>query len=137
MRSTEKEIRDLGARWADAEVRGDTEALDAMTTADFTLVGPVSFVLEKPQWVERYRSGDLVTAKLDWEDVRIRDYGAAAVAVGVHTQEARHQGTPADGRFRITHVFVREDDRWLIAGIHLSPVGGPPPFAAPGQSARA
>jgi hypothetical protein len=57
---TEKQILDLGAQWADAEVRGDTAALDAMTTDDFTLVGPVGFVLDKPQWLQRYLSGGLV-----------------------------------------------------------------------------
>jgi ketosteroid isomerase-like protein len=125
---TEEQILDLGAQWADAEVRGDTAALDAMTTDDFTLVGPVGFVLDKPQWLQRYLSGGLVTQVLNWTDVRVRDYGLAAVSVGVHEQEAQFQGTPANGRFRVTHVFVREGDRWLIAGIHLSPIGGPRPF---------
>ncbi|MGW4829294.1 nuclear transport factor 2 family protein [Amycolatopsis japonica] len=136
MRSTESEIRDLGARWADAEVRGDTEALDAMTTADFTLVGPLGFVLGKPQWLQRYRGGDLVTEKLDWTEVDVREHGTAAVSVGVHAQEGAHQGNRVDGRFRVTHVFVRDDDRWLIAGIHLSPIGGPPPFARPEAPGR-
>ncbi|ANN17865.1 DUF4440 domain-containing protein [Amycolatopsis orientalis] len=136
MRGTEKEIRDLGARWADAEVRGDTEALDAMTTPDFTLVGPLGFVLGKPRWLERYRDGDLVTEKLGWTEVEVRDYGAAAVSVGVHAQEGTHQGHRVDGRFRVTHVFVRDGDRWLIAGIHLSPIGGPPAFTRPEAPGR-
>ena len=74
-------------------------------------------------------SGDLVTRNLIWDDVHIRDYGDAAVAVGVHTQQASYRGTPADGRFRATHLAVRRDGRWLLAGIHLSRIGGPPPFA--------
>ena len=28
---------------------------------------------------------------------------------------------------------ARVDRRWLLAGIHLSPIGGPPPFAPPGD----
>lgn len=127
---TDEAIRELGRRWAEAEQRGDTAALDAMSTDDFTLVGPLGFVLDKQQWLDRYRTGAFVTQSLTWDDVSVRDYGDAAVAVGRHTQQAQYQGQPADGSFRATHIMVRRGGRWLLAGQHLSPVGGPPPFAA-------
>src|SRR5262249_22722187 len=115
--------------WAAAEQSGDVSTLDAMAVSDFTLVGPLGFVLNKEQWLDRYRAGSaLVTKSLVWDQVQVRDYGDTAVAVGVHTQEATYQGTLADGRFRATHIAVRRDDGWALAGIHLSPIGGPPPF---------
>jgi ketosteroid isomerase-like protein len=125
---TMTEIHELGQQWAQAEVRGDTAPLEQMTTDDFTLVGPLGFVLDKQQWLNRYTAGDLVTTSLTWTDATIREYGTAAVSVGVHEQTARFQGQPADGRFRITHVFVRPDDRWLIAAVHLSPMASTPPI---------
>ncbi|MGI8329167.1 nuclear transport factor 2 family protein [Actinomadura scrupuli] len=124
--TTEEQVRELGRRWADAEVRADVAALEAMTTGDFTLVGPVGFVLDKQQWLDRYRTGAFVTRSLVWDEVQVRDYGSAAVAVGRHTQEAAYQGQQSDGRFRVTHIAVREGERWLLAGLHLSPVAGPP-----------
>ena len=129
MTTTKDSIQQLGRDWANAEVRGDVAALDAMTTDDFTLVGPLGFVLDKQQWLRRYQGGGLVTQQLSWEEAQVRDYGSAAVSVGVHDQKAEYNGQPADGRFRITHVFVHDGDRWLLAGVHLSPIGGPPPFA--------
>jgi ketosteroid isomerase-like protein len=128
--STREQVRDLGRRWADAEQRGDVAALDAMATDDFVLVGPVGFVLDKQQWLGRYRSGTFVTHSLTWDEVSVRRYGDAAVAVGVHTQQAEYEGHPADGSFRATHIAVRRGNQWLLAGQHLSPIGGPPPFAA-------
>jgi ketosteroid isomerase-like protein len=125
-----EEIQEIGTRWADAEQRADSAALDALTTDDFTLVGPVGFVLDKQQWLGRYRGG-FAPEELTWDDVTVRGYGDAAVAVGRQTQKASFQGQRADGQFRTTHVFVRQDDRWLLAGQHLSPIGGPPPFARP------
>lgn len=130
--STEEQIREFGRVWAAAEVRGDTETLEGLVVDGFRLVGPVGFVLDKQQWLMRYSGGGLVTEKLDWEDVEVRDFGATAVAIGVHAQVARHQGNPANGRFRATHVMVRADDGWRLAGIHLSTIGGPPPFANQG-----
>jgi ketosteroid isomerase-like protein len=126
MSTTNEQVRELGRRWAEAEQRGDTAVLDALTTEDFTLVGPLGFMLDKQQWLDRYRSGDLVTRSVAWEDVDVRDYGAAAVAIGRITQQAEYQGRSADGRFRATHIAVRRDDRWLLAGLHYSPLGGPP-----------
>lgn len=130
--STEEQIRELGRRWAAAEEQGDTETLDGLTADGFRLVGPLGFVLDKPQWLMRYRGGALVTEVLKWEDVEVRDFGGTAIAIGVHDQVASHQGNPANGRFRATHVLVREGDQWRLAGIHLSTIGGPPPFTNPG-----
>ena len=119
-------ILDLGRRWAAAEQQGDTTTLDELAVDDFTLVGPFGFILTKKQWLDRYRDGDLVTSELRWEEVTVRDYGTAAVAVGVHAQRAAHRGRANDGRFRATHIAVRDEDgEWRLAGIHLSPLGLP------------
>jgi ketosteroid isomerase-like protein len=127
--STADEVVEFGRRWAEAEQRGDTETLATMVVDDFTLVGPAGFVLDRGQWLERYRSGDLVTHELVWDQVDVREYGDTAIAIGVHTQRASYRGNPADGSFRGTHIVVRRDGGWMLAGIHLSPIGGPPPFA--------
>jgi ketosteroid isomerase-like protein len=123
--STEEQVREFGRVWAAAEERGDTVALAALATDGFRLVGPLGFVLDRDQWLARYDGGELVTEKLGWTEVEVRDFGGTAIAIGVHEQVATHRGNPVNGRFRATHVLVREDDRWRLAGIHLSPIGAP------------
>lgn len=120
------EITELGRRWAAAEVQGDTDTLDELTVDDFTLVGPLGFILDKKQWLDRYRSGQFVTHELDWRDVVVRSYGDTAVAIGIQEQRAAYQGRPSDGKFRVTQILVRRDDRWRLAGVHLSPIAAPP-----------
>ena len=119
-----------------AEVEGDVDTLDALATDDFTLVGPVGFVLDKQQWLERYRGGGLRTTALTFEDAVTRVHGDCAIRIGRHVQEAEFQGRPANGEFRATHIAVRDGERWRLAGVHLSPVGGPPPFAPSKEDAR-
>jgi ketosteroid isomerase-like protein len=131
--STEEQVREFGRVWAAAEERGDTGTLAGLVVDGFRLVGPLGFVLDRDQWLARYDTGGLVTEKLDWADVEVRDFGGTAIAVGVHEQVANYQGNPANGRFRATHVLVRDGDRWRLAGIHLSPIGGPPPFTPGGE----
>ena len=126
-------IEELESAWSQAEMGPDAGTLEAISTSDFTLVGPLGFVLDKQQWLERYRSGDLVTGSLSLEDPATRVYGEAAVTIARHIQRASYKGQPADGQFRTTHIAERVGGRWLLAGIHLSAIGGPPPFARPAE----
>lgn len=121
-----EEIEEFGRRWAAAEVAGDTETLEPMVVDDFKLVGPLGFVLDKQQWIDRYASGDLVTSSLRWVDTTTRVYGDTAIVIGVHDQEAAHRGRANNGQFRSTHVLVRDGGGWRLAGMHLSPIMAPP-----------
>jgi ketosteroid isomerase-like protein len=125
----EGQILEIGQAWAAAERREDVAALDDLLDDDFVAVGPRGFILNREQWLDRYRSGSLENDAFDWQDVSVRHYGDAAVAIGVQTQQAAHQGHQTSGRFRVSHVYVRKGDRWLIANIQLS---GPIPDIPPG-----
>jgi len=116
-------IEELEERWVQAEVAGDVSTLDAMAAEDFRLVGPFGFVLDKEQWLERYRGGDLVTTRLEWRETQIRELGDTALVIGIHDQRATYRGTPSDGQFRSTHIWVRSDGDWQLAGTQLSPIG--------------
>jgi hypothetical protein len=44
---------EFGQRWAAPEVADDVGVLDSMATKDFILVGPLGFLLDKTQWLDR------------------------------------------------------------------------------------
>jgi ketosteroid isomerase-like protein len=118
-------VLELIRDWTDAELRGDNQALDALLAADFVGVGPRGFVLTRDQWLARYRSGDLRNTAFELQEPQVRDYGAAAVVVGTQAQQTTHQGRDTSAELRATLVAVRPNDRWLLAGVHLSPIAGP------------
>ena len=126
---TRTAIAQLEERWRAAEVAGDTATLDGLTAHEFRLVGPLGFVLSKPQWLQRYASGALVTSALDWREVDTQVVGDTAVSVGVHDQRASYQGRPSEGTFRSTHVWQGGGEEWRLLSIQLSPIGSvtPPP----------
>lgn len=119
------EISELGKRWVAAELAGDTAAMDFLAHRDFLLVGPLGFILDKAQWLERYSSGALVTSALDWRDTTVRVFGDCAIVIGVHDQEAAYRGQPNNGQFRATHILTRGDGGWQFVGMHLSPIAAP------------
>ena len=114
------EVHDLARRWSDAERRGDAAALAPLLADDFVAVGPFGFLLTKDQWLERYRSGDLVNESFDWEEAQVRLYGDAAVAIGTQTSRSTYRGQPAGGRSRVTQITFRRRDVWILAGLQLS-----------------
>jgi ketosteroid isomerase-like protein len=120
------EVEQFGQRWVEAEVAGNITVLDALANKDFALVGPLGFVLDKAQWLDRYSTGDLVTSALDWRDTRVRVFGECAIVIGIHDQQAAYRGRPNNGQFRATHVLVRVDGAWRLASMHLSPIAAPP-----------
>jgi ketosteroid isomerase-like protein len=130
------QVLELGRQWATAERAGDAAALEPLLADDFLLVGPLGFMLGKTQYLGSRRSGDLAHESLVWEDVRVRGYDNAAVAVGSLTQRSTYQGRDASGRFRVTQVTVRDGDRWTIVGLHYSPIAQPPESAAPPSNAE-
>ena len=96
--STTNQIRALGSRWIDAELAADTDALDTLVADDFHLVGPFGFVLDKQQWLDRYRSGDFATTALTWHDVDMREYRDTVVTIGTQSQQAAYKGIAVQRR---------------------------------------
>ena len=120
----------FGEEWAAAELRGDTVALGRILADDFVAVGPRGFMLSKEQWLSRHDSGNLTYEAFEWDEVTVRVHGDAAVMIGRQTAsavyedgEVRHE---IQDQFRATLVFVEEQGRWLLLGLHLSPIAGPP-----------
>jgi ketosteroid isomerase-like protein len=123
-----EQILELGRRWAEAERNGDVAALDTLLYEDFVGVGPLGFVLDKQQWLGPRRSGDLKNSSFEWQDPSVRVFGDTAVVIGTQVQESTYQGRDASGRFRVTQVALRTGgDRWVLAGMHYSPIAEAPP----------
>jgi ketosteroid isomerase-like protein len=123
------EVLDLVWAWAEAEQRNDAGALDGLLADDFVGVGPLGFVLDRRQWLDRFGNG-LENRSFAVQDSQVRGYGTAAVVVGVLAQETSWQGTDNSGRFRLTLVAVRPADRWVLANAHIGMLqtpAGPPP----------
>jgi ketosteroid isomerase-like protein len=128
-------IQGLGRSWAAAELRSDVGTLRSMLTDDFVCVGPLGFLLTKEQYLQSRRSGDLKHESFTLDEVSVRRYGEAAVAVGSQTQASTYRERDASGRFRVTQIWARQGDTWALAGLHLSPIAQAPTAGSPPRSA--
>lgn len=125
--ATQQQIHDLLRRLTAAEHDSDADTLASLLDDDFACVGPLGFVLTKPQWLAGYRSADLAFQELSTDEPAMRRYGDTVIAISTRTQQATYQGNPAPGgQFRVSHIVVRRDGAWLVAGFHVSPITAPP-----------
>lgn len=136
MSSQNDEITAFLTQWIAAERDADKESVDRYLTDDFTGVGPLGFVLTRPEWLARHETGDLVYETLGLEDVQIRTYGTTAVVVARQTGIGAYRGFPVPETTRVTVVVVQGPDGWQVANVHYSfvagtpgapPIPGPPP----------
>ena len=120
--ATIDELNTFGRTWANAELRGDVNALNDLLADDFSGVGPLGFLLTKEQWLARFSSGDLKYESFVWDQTDSRLYGDAAVVVGRQTQSGTHQGNPIQAQFRVTQTLIQQSGRWQLAALQLSPI---------------
>jgi hypothetical protein len=118
------DVIETGRRWMAAEEAGDTSTLEALLTDDFRAVGPVGFVLDKQQWIHRFRDPErtLAYSAVSWDDVEVAIHGDTAIAIGREEQHGTVGDRPIDGTFRMTQILVRTDLGWQVAGAQLSPM---------------
>ncbi|MFL6122702.1 nuclear transport factor 2 family protein [Actinophytocola sp.] len=119
-------ITDLLDRWAEAELSGDHEAIGTFLAADFLGIGPFGFTLTREEWLQRHASGDLGYTQYKLLDTTVRQYGDAAIAVGIQDQAATYQGNPVPmSKLRYSATLVRVGGDWVIAGLQMSQLGAP------------
>ncbi|GAB2858871.1 hypothetical protein GCM10027176_71730 [Actinoallomurus bryophytorum] len=123
----ETDVTEFSHKWAEAELNGDETALKSLLDDGFSSVGPAGFILDKEQWIDRYRSGDLKNQEFAWHDTDVRRYGDTAIIIGVQTQKTTYKGNPVPANdLRFTQIAVRKDGQWYGVGMHLSAIMQPP-----------
>jgi hypothetical protein len=129
----EREAARVAADWIAAELRGGTKFMERTLADDFVAVGPLGFMLTKPEWLERHHSGSLKYSSLKLDDITARVYDGTAVLIGRQVQDGAFRGNPIAAQLRTTVVLVSRNGNWQLVGVHLSPIGQPPSFP-PGKA---
>lgn len=122
----EREIRDLVARWDEAMVRNDADAIGAFMAEDWVIVGSDGSVDGKERFLALVASGELSHDVMTTRDMQVRVYGQTAVTVASGTSGGRFRGTPFLLHERASCVFVKDEGRWVCVLTHLSSLSDRP-----------
>lgn len=119
---TTRQLDELALRWADAELRGDTDALREVLADDFVGIGPRGFVLGKRDWIDRHGTHALEYSEFTWDDVQIHLHGSVAVMTGRNHAHGIQAGNAFEGRFRGMLVLKHQGKHWRIVAAQLGPI---------------
>src|SRR5690348_11472714 len=120
---TEQEVARLVDAWATAELHADVAFLERTLADDFIGIGPLGFLLSRQEWLARHQSGELKYTAFTVDEVKVRVYTGAALAICRQVQQAAYRGSPVPGQFRASLMFVSQDGQWRLAGLQLSAMG--------------
>lgn len=120
----EQELIRLDQVWNEAEVRGDTAALERLLSDDFVSVGLRGTIQARAEVLEDFRSGDAKLTSLVADDYRVRIYGETAVMTHRATLKGTYKGQDISNTYRTTHVWVKQHGRWQVVASQQTGLSG-------------
>jgi hypothetical protein len=96
----------------DAFIRGDLDALDRATAADYTTINASGKLSSKPQMMASLRAGKTKVVSVELENLKARVYGDTAVLTGEYRDVNVRDGMQRETHTFFTRVFVRNEGGW-------------------------
>jgi ketosteroid isomerase-like protein len=124
----EKRILDLERRLMEALKMRDSATLKRFLADDFVLAGMNLTGTETQSVKTRYIDWALRNLELksyNLEKTTVRVYPSTAIVTFNYKRQATVAGSPADGDFIVTNVWVKRGKRWQAASHHISPLPKP------------
>jgi ketosteroid isomerase-like protein len=113
-------ILDLHEQHRKAYLNKDAATLDRIWTDDFVFINYRGQLLSKAQRLDNLRSGATSFKSIEFTDEVVRDYGDAAVLIGVVTLEGQYSGEEGNGAYRFTSICSRRSGQWQIAALQMT-----------------
>lgn len=119
----QEQIMQVEDRLRTAMLSSDVAALNELLAQDLIFTNYLGQLLGKDDDLAAYRSGVLKVVSLVPSEQHVRALGDVAV-VSVRMQlTGTYEGSPANGDFRFTRVWVRSQETWQVVAAHAGLVG--------------
>ena len=116
--TTEAEVLAASAAWSDAIFRRDVAAAAAFLAPEYALMATGLGEMPRARWLENLPK--YVVHSFAFSEVRVQDYGDAAVMRSRYTQRATVDGQDRSGAMLVTDVWVRGGSGWQVVARHTS-----------------
>jgi uncharacterized protein (TIGR02246 family) len=120
--NAEQAIRQTMTELFNALNRGDADAAGRIYTDDYQITMENGKTVTKAQRLEAMKSGALKFQSVAFNDLRIRQYGNAAVATYHVTGRSNALGGEEEANSLATVMLVSNGGRWQVASAHLTKV---------------
>jgi ketosteroid isomerase-like protein len=119
--ATAKALINLENKWVGALVKSDTATLDSIFADTYVDTDEHSHRSDKQGVLSVLKSGGLKIESIKLSDMKVFDYGDAAVVTGSASQAGNFKGESLTAAIIFTDTFVRENGKWKAVASHRSP----------------
>jgi len=119
-RSTTQVLIDLENKWVEALAKSDTATLDAIFADTYVDTDENSHRNDKQGVLAVLKSGQLKIESVKLSNMKVYDYGDAAVVTGSAAQAGNYQGQTLRALIIFTDTFVRQKGKWKAVASHRS-----------------
>lgn len=116
------DVHRLRQAFDEAELRADTDTLNALLADDFRSIGEQGYVLDKAQWVGKF--AEFGYTSLESSEVEVCCYSHAAIVRCVQRSRSTWRGQQMALTVRVSQTWVELPGGWRLAGIQFSSFGG-------------
>ncbi len=122
--SLEQELMQLQHAVDEAENKKDLAALDRLLADSYIFTAPTGAVSDKKQLIEDIRNAEPeVGQAISYDEIKVYAYGDSAVVSCLLVVTGRDKdGKDYSNRYRNTVTWVKQQNRWRMAAIHVSRV---------------
>ncbi len=117
-RGTTQALIDLENKWVDALVKGDSATPDSVFADTYVDTDEHSQGSDKQAVLAVVKSGDLKLKSIRVSDMRVDEYGDAAVVTGSAEQAGNSKGQQVAAKILFTDTFVRRNGKWRAVASH-------------------
>ena len=113
----QESIEKMMHAWPEAAHEKNTGPLEEMLADDFTHTGPGGQMMTREDFVGHIKDGTFKIESLEFQNLKVRVYGDAAVATGKISLKGNWGETDVSGDYAFTDTFVKHDGKWKqVAG---------------------
>ncbi len=120
-----EKINGLQERLNVALLRSDVETLSQLVAPEARIIGPRGFLISREEWIGVRMDSQYQQVRLDASETEVTAYERTAIRVDVVDSECRLRGETIAGRFRVMQVWVKDGERWQLAGIQYTGLPAP------------
>jgi ketosteroid isomerase-like protein len=103
-----------------AIISGNANALDRMTSNDYTFITLRGELRTKAEITQGYKSGSFHYDSREISELNVRVYGNFAVVTGRSNQKGRENGKDYSSDYRFTRVYARQGGRWQTVALQTT-----------------
>jgi hypothetical protein len=119
---TAQVLMELEKQWVDALMKSDTVKLNAILAETYVDTDEHGQRSDKQAVLAVLKSGDLKIESIKLSDMKVYDYGDAAVVTGSAAQVGNFQGHSLAAKVIFTDTFIRQNGKWRAVASHRSAV---------------